>query len=221
MNDQNVLSTSLKEALDQRRNDFNATASQTIKKVFEEGVDAVAESGILSQAKQVGDLAPSFTLKNALGENVSLNDYLSKGPVVLTWYRGGWCPYCNITLRRLQMELPNIRTYGANLLALTPELPDKSLSTSEKHELEFEVLSDIGNQVAKDFGIVFKLIPEVAKIYQKAFDLHGYNGDESDELPLSATYVITPDGKITYSYLNADYRNRAEPSEILNALSSI
>ena len=181
----------------------------------------MVEAGVEAQAKQVGDQAPDFSLSNATGQSIRLSEYLAKGPVVLTWYRGGWCPYCNITLRQLQLELPNFQAKGANLIALTPELPDKSLSTQEKHALEFEVLSDVGNEVARAYGIVFKLTEEVGEMYQNAFDLHAYNGDESKELPLAATYVIDVEGNIQYAFLDAEYRNRAEPSDILKILDSL
>ena len=210
--------TSLQSVLNQRKAKFAATASDSKKRAYQEGIQAVTDSGILAQAKNIGDVAPDFMLSNAVGLSVTLSDYLKKGKVVLTWYRGGWCPYCNLTLRRLQLELPNFKAKGANLIALTPELPDKSLSTAEKNNLEFEVLSDVGNQVAKQYGLVFELIPEVAAMYQKAFDLHGFNGDDSNELPLAATYVISQAGVIEYAFLDADYRNRAEPSEILSNL---
>lgn len=205
---------SLKSQLEAKKAAFEEKADDHKKKVYAEGIESVEKSGIVASAKQVGDNAPNFTLTNALGEDVSLSDYLKKGKVVLTWYRGGWCPYCNLTLHELQNELPNFVANGANLLALTPELPDKSLNTAEKHDLKFEVLSDIGNKVAKEYGIVFQLIPEVAEMYNNGFDMNAYNGDESNELPLAATYVIDEDGKIIYSFLDADYRNRAEPSEI-------
>ncbi len=205
---------SLKEQLDAKKAAFAEKADDHKKKVYAEGIEAVENSGITSSAKQIGDIAPNFTLTNAVGEKVSLNDYLKKGKVVLTWYRGGWCPYCNLTLHELQNELPNFNANGANLIALTPELPDKSLNTAEKNNLKFEVLSDIGNKVAKEYGIVFDLTPEVAEMYNAAFDMNGYNGDQSNQLPLAATYVINKEGKIIYSFLDADYRNRAEPSEI-------
>lgn len=218
MQDQTSQLGTLKEALDERRASFATKADDYTKKVFEEGIQAVLNDGTLQAAKQVGDTAPNFSLQNATGKTIELKDYLAQGKVILTWYRGGWCPYCNLQLRHMQNELPNFKAKGANLIALTPEVPDKSLSTTEKNELQFEVLSDVGNSVAKEYGLVFKLIPEVAKIYQKAFDLHGFNGDESDELPLAATYVIDQEGKITYAFLDFDYRNRAEPKDILAAL---
>lgn len=205
----------LKEKLDKKKADFELKADAKKKSIYKDGIEAVVKSGIVESAKQVGDIAPDFVLKNAVGKTVSLQDYLGKGKVILTWYRGGWCPYCNLTLHELQQELDNFKEAGANLLALTPELPDKSISTAEKNDLQFEVLSDLGNKVAKSYGIVFKLTDEVAEIYNNAFDMNGYNGDTSNELPLAATYIIGEDGKILYSFLDADYRNRAEPSELL------
>ncbi|MBP1839835.1 peroxiredoxin-like family protein [Formosa algae] len=215
------ITPSLQSILDAKKDDFNAKAPEEIKTMYAKGLDAVEKSGVLQKAKHIGDLAPNFTLQNAMGKAVSLSDYLIKGPVVLTWYRGGWCPYCNLTLQRLQQELSHFQAAGANLLALTPELPDQSLNTTEKNELKFEVLSDVGNKVGKDYGIIFKLTEDVAKRYQDSFDMHSYNGDDSDELPLAATYVINEDGEIIYDFLDVDYRNRAEPSEIISVLKTL
>lgn len=201
-------------ALHERKTDFGKKADQNTKKIYQEGLDAVSESGILEAAKNVGDMAPNFTLNNALGKKVSLQDYLDKGSVVLVWYRGGWCPYCNINLHYLQEELPNIKAQGATLIALTPELPDESISTTEKHHLDFEVLSDLNNRVAREYGVVYKLTDEVAQIYNDKFSLNTHNGDSSNELPLAVTYIINTDGEIVYAFLDTDYRNRAEPSDI-------
>jgi peroxiredoxin len=209
----------LQSQLDSKRNAFSSTAPDTVKTIYADGLQAVEESGVVAGAKQLGDKAPDFALTNAKGETVRLSDVLKNGPVVLTWYRGGWCPYCNLTLRALQAELPNFKAAGANLLALTPELPDQSMSTAEKHELEFEVLSDIGSNVAREYGIVYKLTDDVAKIYEEKFGLSEYNGNDSNELPLAATYIIARDGTITYAFLDVDYRNRAEPSVITAELN--
>lgn len=214
-------SSTLKTLLENRKNEFAAKADETVKKIYKEGIDAVSKSNIIKDAKQIGNAAPNFTLTNASGKPVELNTYLKNGPVVLTWYRGGWCPYCNLTLRQLQLELPNFKKYGANLIALTPELPDNSLKTSEKHNLAFEVLSDVGNNVAKEYGVVFQLTKEVAKIYNEKFGLNKYNGNGSNELPLAATYIINQEGKIVYAFLDADYRNRAEPSELTAILKKM
>lgn len=212
---------SLKSILDEKKAEWAAKATDEKKKIYAEGIAAVEGSGVLTAAKQVGDMAPDFELSNALGKMIKLSDYLKEGPVVLTWYRGGWCPYCNLTLHRLQEDLPKFKAAGATLIALTPELPDKSLTTKEKHSLKFEVLSDVGNKTGKEYGIVYKLTSEVAESYQKGFDLHSYNGDTSDELPLSATYVVDQTGKIRYAFLSAEYRERAEPADILKVLQDI
>jgi peroxiredoxin len=188
---------------------------------YDAGLKAVEETGILSAALNVGDMAPDFVLTNQNGIELGLYQMLNGGPVVLTWYRGGWCPYCNMTLAFLQEKLPEFKTAGATLVALTPELPDSSMSTSEKNALEFDILSDIGNGVAREYGVVFKLTDAVAARYQSGFNLHAYNGDETNELPLAATYVIGTDKKIHYAFLDVDYRNRAEPSEIIEALKKL
>ncbi|MDO6759715.1 peroxiredoxin-like family protein [Tamlana sp. 2_MG-2023] len=216
--EKNMEEPTLKSQLDEKKANFELKADDYKKKIYAEGIESVENSGITSSAKQVGDQAPDFTLKNALGEPVSLSDYLKEGKVVLTWYRGGWCPYCNLTLHELQGELANFKANGATLIALTPELPDESMSTSEKNDLEFEVLSDLGNKVAKEYGIVFKLTDEVAEAYNAAFDMNNHNGDASNELPLAATYIINQNGEIEYAFLDADYRNRAEPSALTTFL---
>ena len=213
--------TSLGTDLDSKRAEWEATAADETRTIYNDGVLAVRESGILENAVQVGDSAPDFRLHNATGKLVQLSEALAKGPVVLTWYRGGWCPYCNITLNHLQQKLADFQSAGANLIALTPELPDNSLSTLEKNHLQFEVLSDVNNKVAKQYGIVFKLDEAVSETYKQAFDLESYNGNDSDELPLAATYVIDKEGVIHYAFLDAEYRNRAEPGDILSTLKTL
>lgn len=209
MKSNNLDTKSLEFQLNERREAFAQKAPADVKEKYEAGVKAVATSGVLKTALNVGDKAIDFALKNQNNETVTLFQELKKGPVVLTWYRGGWCPYCNLTLRYLQDRLPDFKSEGASLIAITPELPDQSLNTSEKNNLEFTVLSDVGNLTGKKYGLVFKLTKEVADIYQNNFNLHAYNGDESDELPVAATYVIGTDGIVKYAFLDADYRKRA------------
>ena len=174
-----------------------------------------------SKALKVGDKAKDFTLKNAQGKQVRLYSLLEKGNVVLTWYRGGWCPYCNLALKQLQDALPEITAEGAVLVALTPELPDSSLSTKEKHQLKFEVLTDLNNEVARTYGLVFKLDEATATRYEQGFQLSVYNGNHSAELPMPATYVIDKKGIIRYAFVEADYRLRADPKVIVGELKKI
>lgn len=189
--------------------------------MHENGIAVVEQTDITKKALQVGEKAPGFTLKNHVDKEINLYEILENDYVVLTWYRGGWCPYCNLTLHALQAALPGLKAQNATLLALTPEVPDQSLSTAEKHNLEFEVLSDLHNEVGKKFGVVFKLEEQVAKVYQNGFNLHAYNGDDSDELPLAATYIIGKDGLVKWAFLDADYRNRAEPDDIVAELKKL
>lgn len=212
---------SLQAQLEGRSEASQSKATTENIKIAEDGINTIFSSGIMSRAKHSGDAAPDFTLFNATGIRVTLSEMLKESPVVLTWYRGGWCPYCNITLKYLQGKLGEIKAEGGTLIALTPESPDHSLSLREKHQLQFEILSDTGNNVARDYGIVYKLSDDVAKAYQEGFDLHAYNGDESHELPLAATYVIDQDGMIRYTFLSADYKKRAEPTDILAALKQL
>jgi len=211
----------LKEQLDAKRAAFLEKAPPEKAASYQEGIDTVAGSGIYDAALKVGDKAPDFTLPDPTGKEVKLSDLLESGPVVLTWYRGGWCPYCNIALLALQKKLPEFKEAGAQLVAITPETPDHSLDTTEKQNLDFEVLSDVGNKVAEEYGIVFKMTPEVAAAMEKGFGLSKWNDDDSGELPLAASYVVAPDGTITYAFLDADYRNRAEPARLIDAVQAI
>lgn len=216
-----TMDNSLKADLDKRKADFEEKATDEKKKIYAEGIQAVVNDKIVENALQVGDTAVNFTLKNASGNEVTLYDELENGPVILMWYRGGWCPYCNLTLHHMQESLPEFKNLGANLLALTPELPDNSISTKEKNDLEFEVLSDVDNKVAKEYNVVFKLTDDVAKSYEESFGLSNYNGNDKGELPLAATYVIGQDKVIKYAFLDSDYRNRAEPQEIVSELKKL
>lgn len=218
----NTKNTDLLETLlERKRQEGTLKFTEEKKKIYADGIASVSDSGILDTALNVGDKALDFSLKNQLNQTVSLYDQLKDGPVVLTWYRGGWCPYCNITLHYLQDKLPEIKTAGATLLAITPELPDNSINTSQKNDLEFSVLSDVGNVIGKNYGVVFKLTPEVATIYNNGFGLNEKNGDASNQLPLAATYVIDTNGIIQYAFLDADYTKRAEVSEIVTALKKL
>ena len=174
-----------------------------------------------SKALKVGDKAPNFTLKNALGKKVKLSTLLKNGNVVLTWYRGGWCPYCNRALQGWQEVLAEIKAQSATFVALTPELPDYSLSTKEKHQLTFEILTDLNNEVASRYGLVFTLDENTAVRYEKGFGLSAYNGNHLNQLPMPATYIINQKGVIVYAFVNADYTQRANTEEVIKKLKEI
>ena len=213
--------TVLQDALNAKQTGWEAKATDAQKAMTTENLKAIIKTHFKENAVNIGDKIIDFTLKNALGECTNLQNTLNEGPVILTWYRGGWCPYCNLTLQFLQNSLPEFKKYGANLLALTPELPDKSLSTKEKHNLQFEVLSDVGNKVAKQYGLSYKLTDALAEVYKNGVSLKNYNGDDSSELPITATYIIDKTGLVKYAFLDADYRKRASISEILEVLKTL
>ncbi|MDC7227021.1 MAG: peroxiredoxin-like family protein [Spirochaetales bacterium] len=210
----------LSDDLNKKKADFTATASTEIKKIYADGLKSVRDDKIVEKALKVGDTAINFTLKNAVGDSVTLYEKLAEGPVILMWYRGGWCPYCNFTLHHMQEYLSEFSKYNAALIALTPEVPDKSMSSIEKHDLKFEVLSDLDNNIASEYKVVFKLTDDVAGVYEDKFGLSAYNGNNKAELPLAATYVIDTDKIIKYAFLDADYRKRAEPSDIVKFLKN-
>lgn len=193
-----------------------------IRAIFQKNIAALVQSGIAESAKKRGNKAPDFALPNAKGTITRLSDLLSQGPVALTFYRGEWCPYCNLTLHAYQKYLPEMKQLGATLVAISPQTPDHSLSTAEKWQLEFEVLSDVGNQVAREYGLAFRLSEEVRTIYKSlGNDLEAYNGDTSWELPMSGTFVIAQDGTIQLAFVDADYTHRLEPAVILDTLHTL
>jgi peroxiredoxin len=213
---------SLKTELDSFRADFMAKVSPEIREAMLCADLELAASGISQHALKAGDSVPGFQLPDARGNYVRLYALLAKGPVVLSFYRGGWCPYCNLELRALQKVLPQITALGAELVAISPQTPDESLSTAEKNELAFPVLSDVGSVTAKAFGIAFDLAEELRPIYARVgHALPDKNGDESWVLPIPATYVIDGDGTVALAFVDVDYRNRLEPTEILTVLQAL
>lgn len=212
----------LAEQLADYRAGFQQKAPQEAQDVMAAATDALEASGIANQALAVGDTAPDFELPDATGKRVRLGELLEQGPVVINFYRGEWCPYCNLELRAFQNLLPEFKQAGAALVAISPELPDHSLSVTEKHSLEFTVLSDVGNQVSRQYGLVFTLDATLQPLYQSfGIDIPTSNGDDSYELPLPATYVIDQTGRIRYAFAEADYTQRAEPQDVLAVVNEL
>ncbi|MEX1009417.1 MAG: peroxiredoxin-like family protein [Acidimicrobiia bacterium] len=171
---------------------------------------------------EIGEAAPMFSAPNATGEVVTLEDRLAGGPVVLSFYRGAWCPICNIELRALQESLPEIRALGASLIAVNPQSPDDSLSFAEKLELDFDVLSDVDQTIAAAYRVRFTLSDELQSLYdQFGMSLTAMNADGSWDLPVPATFVIDAHGIVRARHVDPDYRKRMEPSAILAALREL
>jgi len=168
-----------------------------------------------------GDSAADFSLPNALGQSVDLKVKLAQGPVVLTFYRGTWCPYCSLQLKNYQAILPQIKAAGASLIAISPMNPDNSLGMKDLNDLDFEVLSDVGNNVARMYTTVFKNGDEpIQAMSDLGYDFFSFYDDDSAEIPVPATFVITQDGNITFaSSVSGDYRERVEAQAILDVLA--
>ena len=183
--------------------------------------DLVA-SGITDRAVHRGEQFPDFVLANQYGEQRRFSDYLGHSAVVLNIYRGGWCPYCNMEMKALHDRLAEIRAQGTELLGLAPETPDRAAETAARHALDIDILSDSHNRVAEQLGLVFELPEALRGIYTKmGLDIPAYNGDDSFRLPVPATYIVDRSGVIRYAFVNADYTQRLEPSEIVAKLAEL
>lgn len=210
---------SLSEKLQSYREESLSKKNEEDKSIMLETAENLRKLEIEKNALKEGDKIPAFKLKNAIGETIKIYDVLSKGPIIINFYRGAWCPYCNLEIAAYQEVLPEIKKRGAHLVAITPELPDITMTLKEKHALEFEILSDTDNMVAKEFGLVFKLEDKLVALYKKmGIDLVVSQGNRNSELPIPATYVVDTNGIIKLSYLNSDYTKRLEPMDAINAL---
>ncbi len=211
----------LSAQLDSKKEAWLKRAPQSQVDAFEKGVQELKESGILERAIHEGEKAPDFRLPDIHGDTVQLSDLLKSGPVVIIWYRGGWCPYCNLQLRAMTKVAPEIKRLGATLVAISPQLPDSSIATVMKDTLNFSVLSDVGNKAASEYRIVYTLPSEVLDQFRGHLDLASYNGSDSTQLPLAVSYIVDTTGTVKYAFLSADYRARAEPSDIVDKLKSL
>lgn len=214
---------SLAQKLRETADKTSASISSETKLIMENATKKLAQSSLSKRFLKVGDKAPNFKLPNAQGGKLELKDLLENNKaVVVSFYRGGWCIYCNLELNMLQGYLPEFRKAGAELVAVSPEQPDKTALTMSKHHLQFPVLSDKNNRTARKYHLVFKLAKELRPIYEKfGVDLREYNGNSKYELPVPATFVIDKSRTIRYVFADVDYTKRAEPAEILKVLKSL
>jgi peroxiredoxin len=211
---------SLQDKLDAFKADFEANkAPPHVVAIIHKGTDDLVATGQADRALKAGVRAPEFALPDAHGNLVRSADLLAQGPLVLTFYRGVWCPYCNLDLQAIQDAAGEIRALGASLVAISPQTAPNRRKSERENALSFPILSDHGNVLANEFGLRYRLPDELIALY-KGFgnDLAIGNGEDSWTLPMPARYVIAPDGVIAYAEVNADYTRRPDPSELLPVL---
>jgi peroxiredoxin len=194
-----------------------------VMEVFDRSIQDLLDEGVPADVVAVGDILAPFTLSDATGSLISLDQLLETGPAVIVFYRGGWCPYCNLALRTYQRELlPELSTFGARLVAISPQTPDQSLSTVEKAELDFTVLSDPGNRVAQSVGIVFQQADDVLEAQRKlGLDLATVNAEGSTELPRPTVLIVDQNRVVKFVDVQPDYTARTEVPDIIDALGEL
>ena len=212
---------SLKEQLAEYRAGWYQRVPAERQAIMQRHIEQLRNGAIALTMLKVGDRTPAIVLGNAKGDTVDVGTLLKNGPVIVTFYRGGWCPYCNLELKAFQEVLPEIAVAGASLVAISPEKPDDTLSTAEKNALTFQVLSDVGQKVGRAFGLVYEFTDELKSAYQGfGLDIPARNGAPDEwALPVSATYVIDRDSSIIYAYTDVDYRDRIDPRDVLKILT--
>ena len=216
----NTETNSYQENLKELRTNLGTMLPKDALNVFDQDAENLQSNHNSILKLKVGDKAPDFALSNAVDKTTKLSELLKKGRVVLIFYRGSWCPYCNLQLAHYQKSLSEIHDLGAELVAISPQTLDESLSLKEKNELDFEVLSDNGNIVARKYTTVFKNADApVNTMTELGFNFDAHYSDDSRELPIPAVFVIENDATVSFAKsLGGDYRNRVEVSEIINAL---
>jgi peroxiredoxin len=189
---------------------------------MQRATEELIDSGQAQRAKKAGDAAPDFTLLDPDGKPVSSRELLAKGPLVISFYRGVWCPYCNLELQALQEALPEIVARGASLVAISPQTAANSRKSQRDNKLGFPILSDVRSEVADAFGIRFALPDYLIEVYAGfGNNLAVVNDDPAWVLPMPARYVVGTDGIIAYSEVNPDYTQRPDPSELLPVLDRL
>jgi len=190
--------------------------------VMQGALDSLQSSKITELAPKVGQILPDGILLDVHGATTSLYKTMGDGNAIVTFYRGGWCPYCNLQLHSYATHLKKFEALGGKLIAISPETPSEALSTIEKDKIEFAVLSDDGNQYARTLKISYKLEPDLVSVYRQFdIDLTKNQGVDSWELPLAATFVINKEKVIQYAFVDVDYKKRAEPSKLIEVLKTL
>src|SRR5277367_4332043 len=181
---------------------------------IEASIHSVKESGFERGAIQPGEAIRDFELPDATGDMVKSLELRTRGPLLIVFYRGAWCPFCNLTLQAFQERYSEIASRGVTLVAISPQTPDHSLSLQEKHNLRFPVLSDSGNKVAQQFGIVFELDRDLRVVREQfSVDIPTFNGEHSFQLPVPAVFLVSKDGTVLDSFVEVNYMKRLWATE--------
>ncbi len=206
-----------KQKADKKASKFSETDMRIMKQAGADLAKAMPDPGL-----KVGEKAPDFSLPDAWGKTVKLSDQLKHGPVVLVFYRGAWCPFCNLHLNALHRSQSHFKRYDAQLIAVTPQIPDKSREQINKDKYAFTVLSDLDDHVMKSYRLLYSLSPELVAVYKKhGLDVEAFNGEGRTILPIPGTYVIDQKGIIRAAHADTDYKQRMEPADIIKVLASL
>lgn len=194
---------------------------ESIRSLFESQIAAAAEHLLQARVPKVGDTAPDVSLTSTDGRSVALAQLPAAGPIVLTFYRGSWCNFCNAALRVWQQALPEFEAIGVRLFSVAPETLDVCRSFKAAAKLDFELLSDVGHAAADAYGLTFEL-PSAARetLSGLGIDVGTRNGNGEWSVPVTATFGIGGDGHIIFADCGPDYRRRAEPGEVLEVLAA-
>lgn len=213
---------SLQSKLDEIKAGFKTMVPADVASAMDEATNNLIASGLAERALKVGDKAPTFTLTDQDGQTVQSTDLLAKGPLVLTFYRGTWCPYCNLDLQAIEAAASEVRDRGASLAAISQQTASNSRKSHRDNNLSFPVLNDHGGEVAAAFGVRWVIPENLRPIHQMlGADITKFNGEDSWTLPMPARYVIDTDGVIAYAEVNPDYTKRPEPSDLLPTLDRL
>ena len=203
-------------------NQFLETAPKEVSSIITDATSNFKKVYDPARAIQPGSAFPQFQLSDATGIKVSLNDLLAKGPILISFYRGEWCPFCQLELRALQTHLDEFHQKGVTLVAVSPELPDQSLSTSEKLALKFPVLSDVGNQLAKQLSLLFPQPESMRTVFDKfGVDWNQQYGNDNLELPVPATFLVDKKGIVRNCFVNPEYQYRLDPETALQWIDQL
>ena len=220
--DEKNIKLSLEEQLLEQAKMSEKRMSKRAKEIIDDSIRDLSFSGDLDNALQPGDNVPDFTLKTCDNKFRSLNNLLSKKYLVLVFYRGGWCPYCDIYLRNLDLWYPEIKQAGAELAAISPQIPEESIKTKNEGNLSIPILYDEQNKLAKKFGIAYTIPEDVLKVYNGfKIDLEKQNNYKEKELPVTSVFIADSNGKIIYRHIEPDYRERLDAKKIIKILKNI